>query len=434
MPARLTDIKNVKDFGALGDGTGALLNTRYGSLAAAQAVYPFVTNIATQTIDWAAITAAWMQFNGPSADNKGIVYFPPGTYVVDEPVDFTGTGNANPIWRGDLGISTVKGNFADYVFKRTANFSNLNAFEKLNIVNTNATGGGIRSGGGDNISIRDCTVTANQGISTFNSDSITGGAYFGSLECTIESCVLSPGSNVAGSQGIMVIADGPIINCRIIGYETGLLSAAGEGAMNVLGCYFESCTTGILLGVGPDGQLDVSLSPVIAGCSFKNCSVAISSPHSAALLTLVGIHIEGANGQAPGGLNPQYGLLDGSSNSTIGNSLIAGISVVGNYDGVGMYFPGSSQGQTNLVAGVQSVSWNVSPQPGQAADRIHFLACNVAPVYTFAQLPGANEGDCYNISDGTNSLAWGATVTNTGSHTTHYKARYNGSNYTVVGQ
>jgi polygalacturonase len=53
--AHIQDVFNVKDYGALGDGTGAMLNTRYASLAAAQAVYPFVTDITTQTIDWAAI-------------------------------------------------------------------------------------------------------------------------------------------------------------------------------------------------------------------------------------------------------------------------------------------------------------------------------------------------------------------------------------------
>src|ERR1700676_4083347 len=59
LPARLVDVKNVLDFGSLGDGTGALVNTRYTSLAAAQAVYPFVTNINTQSIDWAGAVGAF---------------------------------------------------------------------------------------------------------------------------------------------------------------------------------------------------------------------------------------------------------------------------------------------------------------------------------------------------------------------------------------
>ena len=46
----------------------------------------------------------------------------------------------------------------------------------------------------------------------------------------------------------------------------------------------------------------------------------------------------------------------------------------------------------------------------------------------------AVEGDLFNISDGTNGLAWGVTATNTGTHTTHYLVRYNGTSWTVVGK
>ncbi|EOI1436415.1 hypothetical protein ACMW09_001487 [Cronobacter malonaticus] len=46
-----------EQFGAIGDGTPHPLSERYATLAAAQAVYPFVTSL-TQTIDWAACQAA----------------------------------------------------------------------------------------------------------------------------------------------------------------------------------------------------------------------------------------------------------------------------------------------------------------------------------------------------------------------------------------
>ncbi|WP_312202973.1 phage tailspike protein [Kosakonia cowanii] len=46
-----------EQFGAIGDGTPHPLSERYSTLAAAQAVYPFVTSL-TQTIDWAACQAA----------------------------------------------------------------------------------------------------------------------------------------------------------------------------------------------------------------------------------------------------------------------------------------------------------------------------------------------------------------------------------------
>jgi hypothetical protein len=46
---------NPSFYGAVCDGSVHLLRSRYASLAAAQVVYPFVSNINTQTIDWAAL-------------------------------------------------------------------------------------------------------------------------------------------------------------------------------------------------------------------------------------------------------------------------------------------------------------------------------------------------------------------------------------------
>jgi hypothetical protein len=44
-----------EDYGAIGDGTQHLLSERYGTVAAAQAVYPFVTTLIDWTLDQAAI-------------------------------------------------------------------------------------------------------------------------------------------------------------------------------------------------------------------------------------------------------------------------------------------------------------------------------------------------------------------------------------------
>lgn len=61
-----------------------------------------------------------------------------------------------------------------------------------------------------------------------------------------------------------------------------------------------------------------------------------------------------------------------------------------------------------------------------------FQNCNIAPIWTFSQLPsGGNvfEGDEFSISDSTTNT-WGATASGTGSD--HVLVRYNGSNWTVV--
>jgi hypothetical protein len=45
------------DFGAVWDGSAHALSSRYSTLAAAQAQYPFVTSL-SDSIDWAAMQAA----------------------------------------------------------------------------------------------------------------------------------------------------------------------------------------------------------------------------------------------------------------------------------------------------------------------------------------------------------------------------------------
>ncbi|MCF0046665.1 hypothetical protein [Enterobacter hormaechei] len=84
------DYVNVKDWGALGDGTGAPLSTRFSTLAAAQAVYPLVTDLSTP-IDTAAIDAACASLTGTSfVTNFRRLYFPHGTYI------YKGTGISLP--------------------------------------------------------------------------------------------------------------------------------------------------------------------------------------------------------------------------------------------------------------------------------------------------------------------------------------------------
>src|SRR4051794_24537104 len=87
VPDRLAEIKNVKDFGAKGDGV---------------------------TDDWTAIMAAYRWTTGVL---RGTIFFPPGTYLVSQPIDFSET-LVNVSFIGVSGASIVIGNFADYVFKR----------------------------------------------------------------------------------------------------------------------------------------------------------------------------------------------------------------------------------------------------------------------------------------------------------------------------
>lgn len=89
---RLNDVANVKDYGAIADGTLHPLSERFASLAAAQAVYPHATAL-TDSIDWAALVAA---FNA----NMPHVHAPAGQYVFNK--GYTVTGR-NIYLTGDFG-------------------------------------------------------------------------------------------------------------------------------------------------------------------------------------------------------------------------------------------------------------------------------------------------------------------------------------------
>ena len=81
---------SVKWFGAIGDGNSHPLSTRYASLVAAQADYPFVTSL-NDEIDWAAIQAT---LNVVKQTGRS-VYIPPGTYVISSQLTYT-TGVVKP--------------------------------------------------------------------------------------------------------------------------------------------------------------------------------------------------------------------------------------------------------------------------------------------------------------------------------------------------
>lgn len=89
-----TDYINIKTYGATGDGTCHALSTAYGSLAAAQAVYPFVSDL-TQCIDWAATQQAInVAFTSAALTNFSFsVYCPVGNFQLSNPIFFDQANN-----------------------------------------------------------------------------------------------------------------------------------------------------------------------------------------------------------------------------------------------------------------------------------------------------------------------------------------------------
>lgn len=84
---RFADVVNVKDFGAIGDGSSHPLSSVYSTLAQAQAVYPFVTSL-SQEIDWASIQSALKYIL--SSGRRSTVFVPPGTYYISDTITIEG--------------------------------------------------------------------------------------------------------------------------------------------------------------------------------------------------------------------------------------------------------------------------------------------------------------------------------------------------------
>jgi len=138
VDAKLKTMASVKDFGAIGDGGTHPLSERYASLAAAQAVYPFVTSL-TQTIDWAAIQAA----TNTISSGRGSVYIPRGIYITKDEINCGSDSYDVLAYQGDAGGTYIRNyaatpmatfNCTGAVFKTGAlSFNNLALWYPTNV-------------------------------------------------------------------------------------------------------------------------------------------------------------------------------------------------------------------------------------------------------------------------------------------------------------
>ena len=368
-------LKDVMDYGALGDGTGAFLNARYATLADAQVDYPFVTNIATQTIDWAAATACfnWQTSTG----SKGTIFFPPGTYVFSEPLFLEPFSNMVFTITGSLAGSTIKGNFNEYVLKKTQVGLTRQCFlENLTVINEHATGGGIRFGGCVGAAMRNVTVTANIGINQQGDDTVDGGST--SLEFTMLNCQVNPGANTSGSIGMIIVCNGTIGNCRITGYEKGVITWGHQGGHNFQGCYFEGNQIGYYGGLRPNGTPEFDAGGALAGCHFVNNGTALYLPNDAGQMHLHGVRIDADEAVTVYGSPPQYGI---QMQNIFADMM--GVLVTGQYEQAAIVVDnGNTQSPYTGVA-----AFNTSTHPGaqvwdMSASRptIVFRACNIQPI------------------------------------------------------
>jgi Pectate lyase superfamily protein len=233
LPDRLGELKNVKDFGARGDGS---------------------------TNDTAAIQAA--------INRGGTVYFPPGLYIVSRPITFLGSASLDFVGAKN---SWVQGAFDGYVFDCPvwdgdgafhARFTNLT-------VNNEAFGAGgcIRVHGGIMVGVEKCQLLGNRPISLIG---VFGGFV---RDCFLRNSGpggdgrgLSGGTNASvgflkgTSMGIYCdVNQCTIDNVDMHGFADGVRLATGAVIRN---SRFEQCIRGISVGVSESG--DDMLGGVIA--------------------------------------------------------------------------------------------------------------------------------------------------------------------------
>lgn len=412
MPDRLAEVKNVKDFGALGNGS---------------------------TDDRAAIQAA---VDWTSGADRGTVYFPPGSYIIGSPgITINYDGPLTIAFKGS-GSTLIGGvaaaGFNGYLISRTLvspnNYDTKIIFESLIFQNAGAANGNcVRVGSAIGTAFRDCQFKGYIGINTEDSVGIS------SQNILVSGCkfFLASGNTVSGSRGIISGAGGVIEGSGIKGIDVGFRLYGSGWCAN--GNRLERCNTAIELGVDSGGS-DVGFTGgVVRDNTFEGNYTAIDTVGTvsgSSIENCTGIAHDASNsGVTPGIQGGQYGYRF-RADKILAISVV-GCSPSGAFD-IGAFW---MEDQTNRPF---ATFLNNSPSVSGAAGEIFHVGTKAQnlclinnaptpPIWTFAALPsGANvrEGDRYDISDA-NTATWGANVTAGGS-TNRCNVRYNGSNWTVV--
>lgn len=414
MPDRLSDVKNVKDFGAVGDG---LAN------------------------DTTAIQAA---VNWTSSLNRGTIFFPPGTYKVTAPITFNDTGALNICFRGaGQGVSVISGfNVSGYVLDRT-NVTPSNqaqvVIEKLSVTNTNTTAGTgcIRLGSTDCGAIRDCIIGGINGITTEDS------AGNSSQNILIQDCTMTGNGVTTGTSGVTMGGSGAILGCDCRGYDTGY-RMYGSG-WSMLGGHQERCNTGILLGLDSAGTDQGASGFSLFGMTTEGNVVSIDFSG-----TCSGFFISSIAFLSHWAVSPTNSGMTGTTNPTRGMYVRADKATNGVFSAMGMGGDGytvaacqvdAATSRANLLfidcLAAALAGGGVNFIFPSNANTMQIQNCSFSKIWTFSQLPaagGANvlEGDEFNISDSTKGAGqWGQTVAGGGAN--HALVRYNGTAYTLVG-
>jgi hypothetical protein len=240
MPDRLADIINVKDYGAYSDGT-----------------HPNETTTAIQ----AAVNAAL-------ANLGGVVFFPPGNFLVNNQISFNGDSHAGIRIVGSGGgpnpqySSRIYTTSNNYIFAVGVGGTNrvpdqpLSAIDNLNMyvkyqpapgtmTSTDTGWGAIYLAGGTGVRITRCDIQILSGIAIFSAGQ----------NLTVNNCNLQgaySGAHASDNIGV-IMASGFIGGCKMNGFGYAICVTAGGGGAtcSIANIDIEVCGCGIALGYCP---------------------------------------------------------------------------------------------------------------------------------------------------------------------------------------
>jgi hypothetical protein len=397
-PDRWSDLKNVKDFNAKGDGS---------------------------TDDSTAIQAAFnsaIASGGLSAINNGCgVFFPPGIYKVSVPITFSTNQQQSLIIRGSGFGSIIQGAVTGYIFDRNQSngIPQQTIIESVVLKNT-TTGSGngcIRLRGTDGASVRNCDLTGDMGVVLSGispSDTCFDSSVF---NCTIRSTSgTTPATN---SIGIVMGPETSVWGCGITNFDHGI-RAYGAG-LTIGACRIEVNNTGVFFGQDITGTTFAANAVHFFGTSMEGNTDAIYA------LSLSGGTLSGIETSSGTNGPPAASFTGAISGTTLTVSGVTGTIRIGQtVVGAGVTANttiSSGAGLSWVVNNSQSISSEAMTTVGstsgfhfEGGNNVVVTGCLFNGTYTVAGIwiegqPGGGQPGILFLGTNTSSFSTGAGVT-----------------------
>jgi hypothetical protein len=377
MPDRLAEVINVKEFGAIGNGVS-------DDTAALQA----------------AFDAAFGSSSSPHGTNSYLnkaVHIPNGNYRISLPLNLTNVMGGR-IYGDGQGSTMLTGS--------GTSLFHINGMSQTVFEDFGAGMDGFSSTNGKAVFYMDWNGTGSAGLSNIMLFNIgVGNAYYGIR--------VAPSNN--GGQNIILLHFNSVATYRAVSIEGDSCQvSAPDGSIEVDG------TSSIGFWV-QKGSLNCSCQFAGTGTDIKHDSTGIT--------TLYGARSEDTNF-----INITKGkVIVIGFTFTSGNGLGYGLNITSPATAdfiscsfhLGGWFTGN--GNVSLINTTFDTDppINLSSFTGTISNYIG------SSILTYAQLPPAAEGLTVNLSN-SNTANWGDNITGTGAN--HVMARWNGTNWTVVGK